>query len=127
MLCMPVSKMGAYRIEGRLLHLVCPVCEHELTRSGDWCVACGAYLGLLKRHPRRIIHCICASIALGFALFFALAWQVFAPLLRGWPPSGPGPWFWWGFWLGAFFLALGLTARQHLSNAFRRMLQTSNR
>ncbi len=107
--------------------MVCPICEHDEMRSGDWCATCGAYLGLLRRQPWRVFYCICASIALGFALFFALAWQVFAPLLRGWPTADPGPWFWWGFWLGAFFLALGLTAHQHLANAFRRMFQTPAR
>jgi hypothetical protein len=74
-----------------------------------------------------VVYCVCASIALGLALFCALAWQVFAPLFRGWPAADPGPWFWWGFGLGAFFLALGLTARQHVAGAFRRMLQTAGR
>jgi hypothetical protein len=105
--------------------LVCPVCESEQKRPGDWCSGCGAYLGLLKRQPRRVVYCVCASIALGAALFVALACQVFAPLLRGWPPAGPGPWFWWGFGLGTFFLALGLTARQHVASALRRLLRPS--
>ena len=105
--------------------MVCPVCEIESKRPGDWCHACGAYLGFLKRHPRRVAYCICASIALGAALFVALAWQVFAPLLHGWPAAGPGPWFWWAFCLATFFLALGLTARRHLARSLRRLLRVS--
>lgn len=107
--------------------MVCPVCESEQTHAGDWCTGCGAYLGLLRRRPQRIAYSVCASIVLGLALFVALAWQVFAPTLKGWPPSAPGPWFWWGFLLGTFFLALGLTARQHLLGAVQRMLRTSSR
>ncbi|UCC67008.1 MAG: hypothetical protein JSV79_07600 [Armatimonadota bacterium] len=103
--------------------LVCPVCDIEDERPADWCPACGAYLGLLRRHPRRVAYCICASIAVGLALFVALAWQVFGPLLRGWPAAGPGPWFWWGFCLATFFLALGLTARQHLTESLRKLFR----
>ena len=103
--------------------MVCPVCEIESKRPGDWCHACGAYLGFLKRHPRRVAYCICASIALGAALFVALAWQVFAPLLRGWPAAGPGRWFWSGFGLATFFLALGLTARRHLAASLRKLFR----
>jgi len=62
-------------------------------------------------------------VLLGAALFVALAWQVFEPVLRGLAPSGPGPWFWWGFWLGAFFLAFGLTAGQHLAGALQRIFR----
>jgi len=102
--------------------LVCPVCEHALEKAGDWCTQCGAYLGLLKRHPQRIAYCVCLSILLGIALFIALAYQVFGPTIEGMGPSGPGPWFWWGFWLATFFLAFGLTARRHLAVTFRRML-----
>jgi hypothetical protein len=67
-----------------------------------------------------VAYCICASILLGAGLFLALAWQVFAPLLRGAIPAGPGQWFWWGFGLGTFFLGLGLTARRHLRMVLRR-------
>jgi hypothetical protein len=49
------------------------------------------------------------------ALFVALAWQVFSPMLNGSYPAGPGRWFWLGMGFGVFFLALGLTARQQLS------------
>ena len=104
--------------------MVCPVCEHEQARLGDWCTDCGVYLGLLKRQPRRVACCVAGSIALGACLFMALAWQVFGPLFRGGIASGPGPWFWWGFWSATFFLALGLTARSHLANALRRMLRS---
>ena len=104
----------------------CPVCGTGDGRSAEWCSACGAYLGLLRRQPRRIVYCILSSIALGMALFVALAWQVFSPLLRGSPPGGPGKWFWWGLGLGAFFLALGLTARQHLADALRQPIPPSN-
>jgi len=102
--------------------LVCPVCELEHSRPGDWCPACGAYLGFIKRHPRRVAYCVCASILLGAGLFAALAWQVFAPLFDGSSPSLPGPLFWWGFGLGTFFLAFGLSARQQLSDAIRRFV-----
>jgi len=104
--------------------LLCPVCEHEHTRPGDWCTACGAYLGLLRRQPQRVAYSVCASVLTGTVLFIALAWQVFAPVLHGLSPSGPGPWFWWGFWLGTFFLALGLTAGQHLAGAVQRVFRT---
>jgi len=107
--------------------LVCPVCQHKEPRPGDWCRSCGAYLGLLRRQPRRVVYCVCASIALGLTLFIALAWQVFGPLVRGWPAAGPGPWFWWGFALGTFFLSFGLTARHHLANTWRRLLRPSGR
>ena len=107
--------------------MVCPVCEREYERPGEWCRACGAYLGLLTRQPKRVAFCICASIVLGLSLFAALAWQVFGPLLRGWPAAGPGPWFWWGFGLGTFFLALGLTARRHLVSCLQKILRASGR
>ena len=107
--------------------MVCPLCETKSKRLGDRCQSCGAYLGLLLRRPRRVAYCIGASIGLGVALFAALAWQVFAPLLRGGPAAGPGTWFWWGFGLATFFLALGLTARQHLPLALRRLLRSSSR
>jgi hypothetical protein len=107
--------------------MVCPVCETEYRRPNDWCQVCGAYLGLLARQPKRVAYCVCASIALGLALFAALAWQVFAPLLRGWPPATPGRWFWWGFGLGTFFLALGLTARRHLAACLRRLFGATGR
>ena len=104
--------------------MVCPVCEHEQTRVGDWCADCGAYLRLLRRQPLRIAYCVAGSIVLGFGLFLALAWQVFGPLLQGGLASPPGPWFWWGFGFATFFLALGLTARSHLARALHRMLQS---
>ena len=107
--------------------MVCPLCETESKRTADRCQVCGAYLGLLLQRPRRVAYCICASIALGIALFVALAWQVFAPLLRGGPAAGPGTWFWWGFGFATFFLALGLTARQHLASVLRRLLRASIR
>jgi hypothetical protein len=107
--------------------VLCPVCETRQKLPGDWCTACGAYLGLLRRQPRRIVRCVCASIGLGLALFFALAWQVFAPLLRGWPAADPGPLFWCGFVLGTLFLALGLAARSQLAGTWRRLLRTSGR
>lgn len=102
--------------------MVCPVCELEHSRPGDWCPECGAYLGLLKRHPRRVVYCICLSILLGAGMFVALAWQVFAPVVRGSLPGLPGPLFWWGFALGTFFLAFGLTAKQQLTVIFRRII-----
>jgi hypothetical protein len=71
-----------------------------------------------------VAYCICASIGLGAGLFSALAWQVFAPMLRGSLPSAPGPWFWWGFALGTFFLGFGLAARQYLARVLRRFLRT---
>gem|GEM_PF-2112870 len=109
------------------MELLCPVCETRSERPGDWCPRCGTYLGLLKRHPRRVAGCVLASILLGAGIFAALAWQVFAPVLRGWPPAGPGPWFWWGFGLATFFLAFGLTARRHLCEVLRRTLGPSDR
>jgi hypothetical protein len=60
---------------------------------------------------------------LGVSLFAALAWQVFGPMLRGWPPASPGPWFWWGFCLGTFFLGFGLTANQQLCRVIRRLVR----
>lgn len=103
--------------------MVCPVCEQEQTRFADWCTDCGAYLGLLKRQPQRIAYCVAGSIALGAGLFCALAWQVFATVFQGSIAAEPGPWFWWGFGSGTFFLALGLTARSHLARALQRMLR----
>jgi len=103
------------------LALTCPVCDHKDSRQADWCPACGAYLGLLRRNPRRVAYCVCASIGLGLVLFCALAWEVFGPLLRGWPTGSTGARFWWGFVSATFFLSLGLTARQHLAAAVRRM------
>lgn len=103
------------------MELVCPVCESEHSRPGDWCAVCGAYLGFLRRHPRRVAYCICVSIGLGVGLFVALAWQVFSPVLRGSSPAGPGQWFWWGFALGTFFLSFGLTARRHLAGFLQRV------
>ena len=99
------------------------MCDSEHGRPGDWCPVCGAYLAFLRRHPRRVAYCIFTSILLGVGLFLALVWQVFAPMLRGSLPGGPGPWFWWGFVLGTFFLAFGLAARQHLAQAFRRIFR----
>jgi hypothetical protein len=55
-------------------------------------------------------------------MFVALAWQVFAPVVRGSLPGLPGPLFWWGFALGTFFLAFGLTAKQQLTVIFRRII-----
>lgn len=101
--------------------MVCPVCEHDSSRNKEWCQACGAYLGLLARQPRHIGVCIRASILVGVGLFLALAWQVFIPLLDGWPIGQPTRWFWIGFALATFFLALGLTARQHLVNLLLRL------
>lgn len=106
--------------------MVCPVCQSEHRRPGEWCPVCGAYLEFLKRHPRRVAYCVFASILLGSGLFVALAWQVFAPMLRGSLPAGPGPWFWWGFGLGTFFLALGLAARQQLAEALRRLFRPAS-
>jgi len=103
--------------------LVCPVCESEHTRPGDWCSVCGTYLGFLKRHPRRVGLCVVVSILLGFGLFSALAWQVFAPMRRGLLPAEPGQWFWWGFVLGTFFLAFGLAARRQLAHTLRRLFR----
>ena len=100
--------------------MVCPVCEHDSSRNKEWCQACGAYLGLLARQPRHIGVCIRASILVGVGLFLALAWQVFIPLLDGWPIGQPTRWFWIGFALATFFLAHGLTARQHLVNLLLR-------
>ena len=102
--------------------MVCPVCENEFGRVGDWCSVCGAYLGYLRRHPRRVSLCVVLSIVLGVGLFAALGWQVFGPLLRGWPAAGPGHWFWWGFGLGTFFLGFGLAARQQLARVLRRLV-----
>ncbi len=107
--------------------MICPVCESEQNHLGDWCTACGAHLGLLRRRPHRIAYSVFASVLLGLGLFVALAWQVFAPVLKGWPPTGPGPWFWLGFLLGTFFLALGLTAAQHLATAVQRLLGAASR
>ncbi len=107
--------------------MICPVCERKQKLPGDWCTACGAYLGLLRREPRRILYCVCGSIALGIALFLGLAWQVFAPVVRGWPPADPGPLFWWGFALGTFFLGFGLAARSQLSGSWRSTIRTSSR
>jgi TRAP-type C4-dicarboxylate transport system permease small subunit len=107
--------------------LICPVCEREQSHPGDWCTACGAYLGLLRRRPHRVAYSVCASVLVGLALFAALAWQVFAPVLKGWPPSGPGPWFWLGFLLATFFLGFGLTAAQHLASAIQRIFGASTR
>ena len=104
--------------------MVCPVCEHEQARAGDWCTTCGAYLGLLRRQPHRVAYSVFASILTGTAIFIALAWQVFAPALSGLSPSGPGPWFWWQFGLGAFFLTLGLTGGYHLASAVQRIFRT---
>ena len=101
--------------------MLCPVCDDELGAPADWCPTCGSYLGFLRNHPYRVAYCIAASIALGVGLFFGLAWQVFAPLLWGSPPAGPGPLFWWAFSLATFFLTLGLAARQQLAKAFRRL------
>jgi len=95
--------------------LVCPICEQQQSSRASYCEVCGAHLAFLREHPRRVVKCVTASIALGLGLFVALAWQVFAPLLRGGPPAGPGPWFWWGFGLGAFFLSFGLTANSQLA------------
>ena len=103
--------------------MVCPVCEQQDVRHADWCAVCGAHLGYLRQHPRRVAHCVAISIALGMALFSALAWQVFGPMLRGWPAARPGPWFWWGFCLATFFLAFGLAANQQLCRAMRRLLR----
>lgn len=105
-----------------VVELVCPVCENEFGRVGDWCSVCGAYLGYLQRHPRRVALCVTASIVLGVGLFAALGWQVFGPLFRGWPAAGPGRWFWWGFGLGTFFLGFGLAARQQLARVLRRLV-----
>lgn len=107
--------------------MICPVCEHEQDGPGDWCVACGAYLALIRHRPRRVMWCVVASICLGSGLFGALAWQVFSPVFRGWPPADPGPLFWWGFVLGTFFLSLGLTARQHLMAFLQRILHPLGR
>lgn len=101
--------------------MVCPVCEKPDTLLKDWCPACGAYLGLLARRPRHIRSCIRASIIVGVGLFLALAWQVFMPLAEGWPLGQPTKWFWLGFVLATFFLTLGLTARQQLLGALRRL------
>jgi hypothetical protein len=111
---------GLSTVKG-VVRLVCPVCEKEFGRAVDWCGACGAYLGYLQRHPRRVRVCVVASIVLGSGLFAALGWQVFGPLLRGWPAAGPGPWFWCGFGLGTFFLGFGLAAGQQLARALRRI------
>jgi hypothetical protein len=100
--------------------LVCPVCEKDDSRSKDWCPSCGAYLGLLTRQPRHIGTCIRASILVGIGLFLGLAWQIFMPLAEGWPVGQPTRWFWLGFALATFFLALGLTARQHLVSFLHR-------
>ena len=94
--------------------MVCPVCESECSRACDWCPACGSYLGLLKRQPKRIHKCIAASILLGSALFLALGWRAFAPLVTGGPVGATGIGFWLEFALATFFLTLGLTARRHL-------------
>ena len=113
--------------------MVCPVCEQHLERSAaplspevrqaDWCAVCGTHLGFLRQHPKRVASCVAVSIALGVGLFAALAWQVFGPLLRGWPAAGPGPWFWWAFCLGTFFLGFGLAANQQLGRVLRRLLR----
>lgn len=103
--------------------MVCPVCEHQDVRQADWCAVCGTNLGFLRQHPKRVAHCVTVSIALGVSLFAALAWQVFGPMLRGWPPASPGPWFWWGFCLGTFFLGFGLTANQQLCRVIRRLVR----
>jgi len=100
--------------------LFCPVCEHEQTRAGDWCTACGAYLGLLRQQPHRVAYSVFASVVLGLGLFLALAWQVFAPALDGLSPATPGPWFWWAFWGASFFLAFGLFAAQRLAGTVTR-------
>jgi hypothetical protein len=107
--------------------LVCPVCEAEQKLPGDWCTACGAYLGLLKRQPQRVVRGVCASIGLGLTLLIALVWQVLTPLLQGWATAAPGPLFWWGLALGTFFLALGLVAGSHLVESWRRLLRSSTR
>lgn len=107
--------------------MVCPVCQNEYNPPADWCSACGAHLRFLRQHPKRVAYCVGASIALGLGLFLALGWQVFTPLLRGWPAAGPGPWFWWGFALGTFFLGFGLAARQQLTGVLRRLLQSRGR
>lgn len=104
--------------------MVCPVCEREQTRFVDWCTDCGAYLGLLRRQPHRIAYCVASSIMLGAALFVALAWDVFRPLLEGGAPPERPAWFWWVFGSATFFLALGLTARSHLASALQRILRS---
>jgi hypothetical protein len=100
--------------------LVCPICDKNDHRNTDWCPSCGAYLGLLTRRPRHVGACIRISIFVGVGLFLALAWQIFVPLLEGWPVGQPNRWFWLGFALATFFLTLGLTARQHLVSFLRR-------
>jgi hypothetical protein len=60
-------------------------------------------------------------------LFAALAWQVFAPVFDGATPAEPDPLFWWGFGLGTFFLAFGLSARQHLTDALRQFAAARKR
>ena len=107
--------------------LICPVCEAEQRLPGEWCTACGAHLGLLRRQPRRVVRCICTSIGLGLALFAALVWETFEPLLRGGNVVAPGPVFWCIFASATFFLGFGLAARSQLAEAWRRLLNTPGR
>ena len=102
--------------------------ENTHNRCGGACLTpdyMGRVRALADKHDLKIhldgARVFNASIALGVGLFFGLAWQVFAPLLWGSPPAGPGPLFWWAFSLATFFLTLGLAARQQLAKAFRRL------
>lgn len=113
--------VGGIFFLGRRKVVVCPICEHTLARASDWCVACGAYLGLLRREPHRIAYRVAGSIALGVTVLAAIAWQVFYPLLQGQAIPHRVPWIGWGIAVGSAFLALGLTAHQHLDRAVRRM------